>query len=241
MPAARAAWMAPLAVGLITFGGLVLWGPTFGPPHKETSPVPALDATPESWLDFALAPGPGTPPGNYSLLRLNATHASGADAATTLHLPAIVAGAYADGTLRTVNATVTLRHAGGVGSNATAAPVARFGVGDRNVTRVTAYVFRLDGLLLATNDNDLRAARYPHSGDYRKLPEVDWYLGNAQAPNGTTAVPRLIKPVFDQLRPGLVGLPVGGVSTVRIDSGILADLYGSVYVTVRVESLAVGR
>lgn len=106
--------------------------------------------------------------------------------------------------------------------------------GGHNATRVTAYVVDEAGLLLASNAND--TARFRQHGDFVRLPSTAWYLGgNATAPNGTSALPGFAKPLVDRVRPQLDGLPVGGVASVR--SNAYAALYGSLFVTVRVESL----
>jgi hypothetical protein len=106
--------------------------------------------------------------------------------------------------------------------------------GGHNATRVTAYVFDEAGELLASNAND--TARYTLHDDFVRLPSTAWYLGaNATAPNGTSHLPGFAKPLVDRVRPQLDGLPVGGVASVR--SNAYAALYGSLFVTVRVDSL----
>ena len=103
-----------------------------------------------------------------------------------------------------------------------------------NATRVTAYVFDEAGLLLASNAND--TARFSKHGDYARLPATAWYLGaNGTAPDGTSHLPGFAKPLVDRVRPELDGLPVGGVATVR--SNAYVSLYGTLFVTVRVDQL----
>src|SRR5206468_1794496 len=43
--------------------------------------------------------------------------------------------------------------------------------------RVTAYVFRYDGTLLASNDGADRRARFEPDGAYTELPNATWSLG----------------------------------------------------------------
>jgi hypothetical protein len=103
-----------------------------------------------------------------------------------------------------------------------------------NATKVTAYIFDEEGLLLASNAND--TARFELHGDFIRLPSAAWYLGdNGTAPPGTTFLPGLAKPLVDKVRPELDGLPVGGVASTR--SNAYVNYYGSLFVTVRIDSL----
>lgn len=108
--------------------------------------------------------------------------------------------------------------------------------GGYNATRATAYVFDEAGLLLASNAPANETARFTKHGDYTRLPSTAWYLGaNQTAPPGTQHLPSFAKPLVDRVRPELDGLPEGGVASVR--SNAYAALYGSLFVTVRVDDL----
>lgn len=124
-------------------------------------------------------------------------------------------------------------------------PLPRTSVGDEapslfrdghNATQVTAYVFDEAGLLLASNAPTNETARFRLHGDFIRLPTTAWYLGaNDTAPPGTAFLPGLAKPLVDKVRPDLDGLPVGGVASTR--SNAYVSLYGSLFVTVRVDAL----
>lgn len=103
-----------------------------------------------------------------------------------------------------------------------------------NATRVTAYVFDEDGLLVASNAND--TARFEQHDDFFRLPSTAWYLGaNETAPNGTAHLPAGARPLVERVRSQLDGLPVGGVATTR--SNAYVALYGSLFVTLRIDEL----
>jgi hypothetical protein len=103
-----------------------------------------------------------------------------------------------------------------------------------NATRVTAYVVDEAGLLLASNAND--TARFVKHDDYLRLQSSAWYLGkNATAPNGTARLPGFAQPLVDRAMDQLDGLPVGGVASTR--SNAYVALYGSLFVTIRVDEL----
>lgn len=248
----RLEWAVPVAAGLIT--GLALWGLTAGSEgdghddgtgHSDTGT--ATEAPPALLVPFDFGIGVDgealtftilAPQGKAAALaEANATGAGGTasrlvwqgDRVAFLDVPVMVCEApssamscdSAVGGPRPFPLTV----AGG-------APfLFRDG---HNATRVTAYVFDEAGLLLASNAND--TARHTLHDDFVRLPSTAWYLGaNATAPNGTSHLPGFAKPLVDRVRPQLDGLPVGGVASVR--SNAYAALYGSLFVTVRVDAL----
>jgi hypothetical protein len=110
------------------------------------------------------------------------------------------------------------------------------GVDGHNGTRITVHVFDETGLLAATNADANETARLAGASHPQRLPGGVWYVGaNSTAPNGTQPVPATARPLFAQLRPVMQGLPVGGVASIRSDA--YASLYGTVYVTVRIDGL----
>lgn len=122
--------------------------------------------------------------------------------------------------------------------NLTPPCVCRLGRDGYNATLVAAYVFDAKGLLLASTEGDADTARFPHSGDYARLPQSTWYLGNGTPPRGVSTLPPSARQLEEPLRPRLDGLPIGGVATARITDGFVAQLYGPVWVTVQVRALA---
>lgn len=110
------------------------------------------------------------------------------------------------------------------------------GVDGHNATRITVHVFDETGLLAATNADANETARLAGASHPQRLPGGVWYVGaNSTAPNGTQPVPALARPLFQELKPLMQGLPVGGVASVRSDA--YASLYGTLYVTVRIDGL----
>jgi hypothetical protein len=110
------------------------------------------------------------------------------------------------------------------------------GVDGFNGTRITVHVFDETGLLAATNAPANQTAAFGGGSRPEQLPGGVWYVGaNATAPNGTQPIPPLARPLFGQLLPMMRGLPVGGVASVRSDA--YASLYGTLYVTVRIDGL----
>jgi len=102
----------------------------------------------------------------------------------------------------------------------------KFGRGGHNATRMTVYVFQPNGDLLAANAPDADLARFQLSGDFTRLPEGTWYLGeNATTPPGTMRVPAAFAPFVASARPLLAGLPEGGIATVRADHWLLGELW----------------
>lgn len=105
-----------------------------------------------------------------------------------------------------------------------------------NATRATAFVFDEVGLLVASNAPSNETARFTKHPDYLRLPSSAWYLGaNATAPNGTARLPSFAQPLVDRVMGQLDGLPVGGVASTR--SNAYVALYGSLFVTIRVDEL----
>lgn len=108
--------------------------------------------------------------------------------------------------------------------------------GGYNATKVTAFVFDEQARLLASNADAGDIARFTKHPDYLRLQETAWYLGdNAAAPNGTARLPSFAQPLVDRAMGQLDGLPVGGVASTR--SNAYVALYGSLFVTVRVDEL----
>jgi hypothetical protein len=110
------------------------------------------------------------------------------------------------------------------------------GVDGYNGTRITVHVFDETGLLAATNADANETARLSGKAHPQQLPGGVWYVGaNSTAPNGTQPVPATARALFQQLDPLMRGLPIGGVASVRSDA--YAALYGTLYVTVRIDGL----
>jgi hypothetical protein len=117
-----------------------------------------------------------------------------------------------------------------------ASPGPRLGVDGHNGTRITVHVFDETGLLAATNAPEHETEAFRGRSTPEPLPGGIWYVGDSPtAPNGTRHVPSAARPLFEQLRPLMHGLPVGGVASVRSDA--FASVYGVLYVTVRIDAL----
>lgn len=113
----------------------------------------------------------------------------------------------------------------------------QFGRGGHNATRVTVHVFDAAGELIASNGNASERARLTGQYAPEQLPSGLWYLGaNATAPAGTQPLPPYARAFLGQMGPLLVGLPVGGIATTQTDAA--KGLYGTLYVTARVDQLA---
>jgi hypothetical protein len=105
-----------------------------------------------------------------------------------------------------------------------------------NATRVTAYVFDAQGVLLFSNAPPEGTARFDQGTGVTALPDGLWYLGaNATRPEGAQRLPPAAMVIVDRLRPLLDGLPVGGVATAQ--TNVLVNLYGTLFVTVRIDEL----
>ncbi len=115
----------------------------------------------------------------------------------------------------------------------------RFAVAGHDIVRTTIYVFRADGKLAYSNAGTDDVGRFEKGADYRHLPNLSWYLGNGTAPQGTLALPASVRPLFEPLQAGFVGLPVGGIATAALDSQTVRDVYGGpLYATARIDMLA---
>ena len=113
----------------------------------------------------------------------------------------------------------------------------QFGRGGYNATRVTLHVFDADGELIASNGNASEQARLTGQFGPEQLPSGLWYLGaNATAPAGTQPLPLYARAFLGQMRPLLVGLPIGGIATTSTDAA--QGLYGTLHVTAQVTQLA---
>lgn len=114
--------------------------------------------------------------------------------------------------------------------------VPRLGVDGHNGTRITVHVFDETGLLAATNAPANETGGFVGRSSPQQLPGGVWYVGsNATAPPGTRHIPSMARPLFDQLKPLMQGLPAGGVATIRSEA--YASVYGVLYVTVRIDGL----
>jgi len=112
----------------------------------------------------------------------------------------------------------------------------QFGLEGYNATRLTFYAFNTEGQVLASNAPDGELARFELSEDFAAVPNVAWYLGTAQeAPEGTTKPPASIRALLSEARPLLEGLPEGGVASAATDE--YEWLYGTLYLTVRIDAL----
>ncbi|MEA3136554.1 MAG: hypothetical protein QOC71_835 [Thermoplasmata archaeon] len=111
----------------------------------------------------------------------------------------------------------------------------RLGIDGYNATRATIYVFDERGLLAATNDAPANHTRFP--GSPTTMDSATWYIGgNATAPNGTQKPPSFAAPLVQKLRPLMEGLPVGGVASTQ--SNAYVSLYGTLFITIRIDSLS---
>jgi len=112
----------------------------------------------------------------------------------------------------------------------------RLGAGGYNATSFTAYVFDSGGALVSSNAPDADQARFTRSPDFRALPGGAWYFGdNGTPPPGTVDPPPLAGPIIAHLLPQLEELPEGGVASDT--SNALVSIYGTLFVTVRIDHL----
>ncbi len=85
----------------------------------------------------------------------------------------------------------------------------RFGRDGYNATVAQIWAFDTQGRLFATNAPTGAADAYELHPQYTALPGGAWYLGDGEAPNGTTNFPML----KNQARALVNGLPEGGIAT----------------------------
>lgn len=112
----------------------------------------------------------------------------------------------------------------------------RLGVAGFNATRFTVHAFTDDGALVASNAPEEIRARFYRGDRAEVLPQALWYIGaNQTRPEGTSRLPAAAGPLLATLLPQLQGLPEGGVASTQTTR--LNWLYGTLYVTVRLDDL----
>lgn len=112
----------------------------------------------------------------------------------------------------------------------------RLGVAGYNATRFTVHAFTADGTLVASNAPIEVRAQFLRGDRAEVLPQALWYLGaNQTLPEGTSRLPSVAAPLLATLLPQLQGMPEGGVASTQTNR--LNWLYGTLYVTVRLDAL----
>lgn len=220
----RRDWLVPLVIGLVAAGGAALWPKAPPPPETHlVAPFPtAQGEAGQTYTNLLVATMGPAPVGGG--VRWHAR-------------VGLVGGTYG----AACDESVTALECGAVEPlvrSSLAPPGPRFGRDGRNATRATVYIFLDDGSLLASNADVGNASRFVQNERFIALGHPAWYLGNATRPAaGTEPLPASVAGVLRQVRPLLVGVAPGGVASVAIDQYPGSLLLGTLYVTVRVDSL----
>ena len=110
-----------------------------------------------------------------------------------------------------------------------------FGSDGHFAVQVTYFVFLENGKLLASNAQALEEARFDLDGDFVHFePGVLW-LGDGQAPAGTNLPPEQVRGFTPIVRDALDGMPRRAIVSRELVEHPGKDLFGTVYLTVRID------
>ncbi|MEA3191371.1 MAG: hypothetical protein QOD77_1953 [Thermoplasmata archaeon] len=104
---------------------------------------------------------------------------------------------------------------------------------NRTSATLTFYAFLGDGRLQATNANATAAGRFEPASDLLQAEARTFALAPG-APGA--ALPAFVDKAMPDLRGRLRTLPVGGIATYLLEQHDYQDLFGPLYVTLRVEA-----
>ncbi len=102
--------------------------------------------------------------------------------------------------------------------------------------RFTFYAFRPDGHLLISNDGADGTGRFHLDGDYVWVPPATYVL-EGPARDGAVPFPSSMQPFVPFLKANLTGVPVGGIITKLLTNYPYSDIFGPLWVTLRLEAV----
>lgn len=220
-------WLTPLLVALVAFAGL--W---VAQPHLAFGAGQAAIYRDDGGFAYAFPQAPRVGDGNASARVILLSHETQAVAAGSPWQSPHVA--FQSSHWFTVDCATPWP----CGPTHDVAPPdeARLGLGGFNATRLTVHAFAEDGALVASNAPEEIRAQFLRGDRAEVLPQALWYLGgNETLPAGTGRLPSVAAPLLATLWPQMHGMPEGGVATTQTNR--LSWLYGTLYVTVRIDEL----
>lgn len=226
MPPVRP-WLVPLALGLLVAGATALLGP-----HVfDTAPAPPSTWEREAARGYVLPFPLDNRTGQSFLMLAPRGQVEGAQALARDH------GAGSDAPVlapRWLSGTVGLLEPKGTTPQSCPCVDARNGT----LLRVTAYIFRAEGTLVASNDEPDRAARFVPDSVYALLPNATWHVGPGRPPAGVRELPEAWRPLAEAFAARLAGLGEGSVVSAAVLDHPHEGLLGPLYVTLRIDALA---
>ncbi|MES2155690.1 MAG: hypothetical protein V4510_11195 [bacterium] len=233
---AKNEWAIPIVLGLVAVAAAAVFLPAHHASTETPVSTPQSDAA-KAWVAAVpVLPAPDMPAGRVTLLHIAS------------HVVDVVPGTYGDGAFTPTSPCPSSTNVEFCWQSGASIPLyshavsrgaggPRFGVDGYDVVRVHAFIFTSEGRLKFHND-PANATRWELAADPAVFPSAPWYVGNGSAPAGTLVLPPQAKALFAPLRSGLVGLPVGAVTSARLDSPTIELLYGApLYATARIEGL----